>query len=196
MNYFKRMIVILIGAILISVGVNAFILPYSIIDGGMIGVALVLSYQWNIDTGFAFILLSIPIFIIVWRYHKQYCINSFIGMLVTGILMDLLSFTGTGAINNSLISSILGGLFVGLGIGILFLCDMSTDSIDLLAQFLSSLFNLNVGILVFLLDLIVIISALPFLNKDQTILSFITITTNCLIVTLVVSRSITFSSKI
>lgn len=190
------MIVILIGAILISVGVNAFILPYSIIDGGMIGVALVLSYQWNIDTGFAFILLSIPIFIIVWRYHKQYCINSFIGMLVTGILMDLLSFTGTGGINNSLISSILGGLFVGLGIGILFLCDMSTDSIDLLAQFLSSLFNLNVGILVFLLDLIVIISALPFLNKDQTILSFITITTNCLIVALVVSRSITFSSKI
>lgn len=196
MNYFRRMVVILIGAILISVGVNAFILPYSIIDGGMIGVALVLSYQWNIDTGFAFILLSIPIFIIVWKYHKQYCINSFIGMLVTGVLMDLLSFTGTGAINNPLFSSILGGLFVGLGIGLLFLCDMSTDSIDLLAQFLSSLFNLNVGIIVFLFDLIVIISALPFLNKDQTILSFITITTNCFIVTLVVSRTITFSSKI
>lgn len=190
MIYFRRIVVILFAVFLISVGVNVFILPYSIIDGGMIGVALILNYKWNLSTGLAFIVLSIPIFIVVWRYHKQYCINSFIGMVVTGTFLDHFPLNGFGEISNPLVSSILGGLFVGFGIGLLFLCEMSTDSIDLLAQFLASVFKLNVGMIVFLFDFLVFIFAIPFLNSEQTILSLITITTNCLIVTFVVSRSI------
>lgn len=55
-----------------------------------------------------------------------------------------------------LISSIIGGVLVGLGIGMMLCYETSTGGTDLLAQFLSRIFRVNVGIMIFIIDAIVI----------------------------------------
>ncbi len=186
MSVLKRISVIFVSALLISAGVNGFIMPNNIIDGGMIGIALVLNYKWGFNIGMSFIVLSTPIFLVVWMYHKRYCFNSLIGMVITGILIEFSLFAFVGQYYHPLLGSILGGLFVGLGIGILFLVDISTDSIDLLAQLVAFLTNYNVGIIVFFFDFIIILLASPILTNSGIILSLVTISVNGFIASLII----------
>ncbi|UCZ52603.1 YitT family protein [Bacillus shivajii] len=189
MNLLKKLMVIIIGATFISVGVNSFIMPHYIVDGGIIGVAIVLNYMWDLSVGMSFVLLSFPIFLVIWFFHRSYCMNSIVGMIVTGIFIDVLNFDTYIYFSSPLFSALLGGLFLGAGIGILFLYDISTDSIDLLAQFISFMWRLNVGITVFIFDLAIVVSAMTVLPKEAVILSMLTITTNGVMTTLIVSRA-------
>ncbi|RKJ17248.1 hypothetical protein D7X33_46885, partial [Butyricicoccus sp. 1XD8-22] len=64
MQVFIKGLVIIIGSILISLGINLFLVPYEILDGGIIGIGLILNYLWNLKPGLMIICLSIPIFMI------------------------------------------------------------------------------------------------------------------------------------
>lgn len=86
MYFIKKSIVIVIGSILVSLGINLFLAPYEVLDGGIIGIGLISYYLWGLQTGFIIILLSIPIFIIAWIYYRDYFYNSLHGLLVSSFL--------------------------------------------------------------------------------------------------------------
>ncbi|PTX58453.1 putative 5xTM membrane YitT family protein [Melghirimyces profundicolus] len=167
--------VILAGGLLISLGINLFLTPHRLLDGGMIGLALILRYLWGMKTGFSMIMLSLPIFLAVWMMDRRMFLNSFYGMLVSAWLIDWLSPL-RGTIHwPILFSALSGGLLVGTGVGLMLRFKTCTGGTDLLAQLIADRYQWNPGILIFLIDAVIIGIGSFILTPVQLFHTFLTI---------------------
>ncbi|MGM0876010.1 MAG: YitT family protein [Bacillota bacterium] len=175
MSFIKKGIIIIIGSTLISLGINYFLVPYKVLDGGIIGIGLIVNYLWGLKAGLMIILFSIPIFLIAWFGYRDYFYNSLHGMIISSLFIDFLHPVKAFFYIDAVFSSILGGILVGFGIGMMLKYKTSTGGTDLVAQFLSDKTGVNVGILIFLIDAVVILSGGLLFSTDTLLLSIITI---------------------
>jgi uncharacterized membrane-anchored protein YitT (DUF2179 family) len=152
----KKTVAISIGSALLAIGINVFLVPHHLLDGGIIGIGLIVKYIWNIKVGVTIICLSVPLYIIAWFYYRPFFYNSLHGLLFSSLMIDVCSvFRGMISLD-PMTSSIIGGVFVGAGIGMMLREETSTGGTDLLAQFIAKITNWNVGIIIFLIDMVVI----------------------------------------
>ncbi|UOQ45954.1 YitT family protein [Halobacillus salinarum] len=179
MKLIHKSATILFGSFLLSIGINFFLVPYELLDGGVIGLGLIINYLTGVQAGLIIIVLSLPIFIMAWIWDRSYFYNSLHGMLFSSFAIDLLAPLHTGfSLENyfsSLWSSITGGLFIGTGIGIMLRSKTSTGGTDLLAQFLAKLFRMNVGLVIFFIDIAVIGLGGILISSQSFALSAVTI---------------------
>jgi uncharacterized membrane-anchored protein YitT (DUF2179 family) len=181
MLYLPKLIAIVVGSLFIAMGINFFLVPFQVLDGGMIGISLILNYIWDTKIGLMIMILSLPIFIIAFRYHREYFYESISGMLISAFVIDLLApyqYYFLYYIElTSFTSSVLGGALVGIGIGLMLRYKTSTGGTDLLAQFLTKWIPLNLGLLIFIMDGMIIgiggllISVETFYNSVLTIMA-------------------------
>ncbi|WP_216831457.1 YitT family protein [Alkalihalobacterium elongatum] len=172
----KRFFAVLFGSLLISYGINQFFIPHHILDGGMIGVGLIIHYVWQLDVGITIILLSIPIYIFAWKYYRAFFYYSIPGFLVSSFFIDWFRFLAIPYEINPLLSAILGGLILGAGVGIMFRVDISTGGLDLLAQMIADFSKINIGIMIFIIDFIVVIGGIFVISPTEILLSVIAVT--------------------
>lgn len=175
MFFLKKGMVIIVGSIFISLGINLFLTPYEILDGGIVGVALILYYLYKLKIGLMSIILSIPIFFIAWFKYRGYFYNSLHGLIVSSFMIDLFKPLRSLIQIEAIYSSILGGIFLGLGVGLMLRFKTSTGGTDLIAQFLSVKTGINVGIFIFVIDSTVILTGGLLLSSSTLVLSIITI---------------------
>ncbi|MFT9485965.1 MAG: YitT family protein [Tepidibacillus sp.] len=179
MQLFSKAIAILLGSLILAVGINFFLVPFHLLDGGMIGIALIVNYLSGLKVGLTIILLSIPIYLLTWFKYRSFFYHSIHGMLISSLFIDVLRpyqyYFLYYVELDPLSSSIIGGLFVGTGIGIMLRFKTSTGGTDLLAQYLSTILPINVGLIIFMIDAIVIYLGGVLISKETLILSFITI---------------------
>ncbi len=167
--------VIIIGSIFLGIGINCFLVPYKVLDGGMIGVGLIMKYLWGLEAGLVIISLSVPIFLLAWFKYREYFYNSLHGMLVSSFFIDVFHFLPKVISLDAAISSIIGGVLVGFGIGIMLRFKTSTGGTDLIAQFISDWTGMNVGILIFIIDSLVIFAGGLLFSTETLLLSIIAI---------------------
>ncbi|WP_121661670.1 YitT family protein [Metabacillus litoralis] len=190
MNTIKIVSVIVLGSLLLSIGINVFLTPYKVLDGGMIGIGLILHYLFDLKAGIMIIVFSAPIFLVAWIYYRKYFYNSLHGLLLSSFFIDLLKPLDGIVHASPIVSSIIGGIFVGSGIGLMLRIGTSTGGTDLLAQFISDRSGINVGILIFCIDMVVILLGGLLISSETLILSCITIVIVGLTTTIVSSKSI------
>ncbi|WP_077211052.1 YitT family protein [Bacillus dakarensis] len=171
----QKILAIIIGSAVLGIGVNGFIVPHHLLDGGLIGISLIFHYYYHFPTGLTMIFLSIPLYILSWFFNKRYFYYSIHGLLVSSFLIDVLSFLRHQFTLNILPSAIIGGILIGCGIGIMLRYETSTGGTDLLAQILSKMVSINVGLLIFMIDGIVILLGLKVVGLEKFLYSFITI---------------------
>jgi uncharacterized membrane-anchored protein YitT (DUF2179 family) len=82
MLFITKFIAIIIGSLFLVIGINFFLVPFKVIDGGVIGIALIAKYMWGLKTGLTIILCSIPIYIVAWVRYRNFFFSSLHGMLV------------------------------------------------------------------------------------------------------------------
>lgn len=172
----RRITSILAGSILLSIGINGFLVPYHLLDGGIIGISLILKYIWGFKVGLTIIFLSIPLYVIAWIYFRNYFYNSLHGLLFSSFLIDILSPLKNMVETPILQSAITGGVLVGAGIGIMLREDTSTGGTDLLAQFISKVTKLNVGMLIFIIDGIVLLIGSQTVGAQSFLYSIVAVT--------------------
>lgn len=180
MPFFHKAIAILLGSILLSIGINFFLVPFHLLDGGIIGIGLIVKYIFGIQAGLVIIILSLPIFIIAWFYYRNYFYNSLHGMLISSFFIDL--FYPFHDLLHSyielppLFSSMIGGVLVGLGISVMLRYETSTGGTDLLAQFVANVLRVNIGLTIFIIDAMVICLGGLMISSEIFFLSAVTIT--------------------
>ena len=175
MFFLKKGLVIIVGSIFLSLGINLFLTPYEILDGGIVGVALILYYLYKLKIGLMIMILSIPIFIIAWFKYRGYFYNSLHGLIISSFLIDLLKPLRSLFQIEAIYSSILGGIFLGCGVGLMLRFKTSTGGTDLIAQFVAVKTGINVGIVIFIIDAAIILIGGLLLSSSTLVLSIITI---------------------
>lgn len=171
----KRLFVLLFSSVCIGIGLNMFLLPIHLINGGIFGVSLLIKYVWGIKIGHSMIMINVPIYLLSLLSSKTYFINAIIGLIFTSTMIDLLTPL-IGLVQLPILASaILGGIVIGVGIGSMLRLNISPGGMDLLALLISKSKGINPGIVIFLMDAVIIIIGMIVLNDVRLMYSFVTV---------------------
>lgn len=176
--FLQKSLIIFLGSILIAIGINFFIVPYHLLDGGAIGISLIIHYLFNVKVGIAIICVSLPIFLIAWMNYRTFFYNGIHGLLFSSVIIDFLyplHIAGQKLITNELAGAISGGIFVGLGIGLMLRSDITIGGTDLLAQMISKMLRINPGLGILSIDILVVVLGSLLVDSVSLLYSCITV---------------------
>lgn len=178
MYTFRKLIAIVVGSLLIAVGVNFCLVPYELLDGGALGVALIFHYLKDIEVGLAILMVSLPIFALAYFFHRPFFYNGMNGMLFSSLIIDFfypLHILGERYMTVPIISAVAGGLLVGSGVGLMLVYNTSIGGTDLFAQIIAKHIRANPGVIIFVVDVLVISIGSYLLPAANFLLSFVTV---------------------
>lgn len=181
----------LFGSAIFALGFSLFLEPNNINSGGISGLAQAIAHVIGIqNVGLLSVLLNLPLFLIGGiRVGKRFFVGSLIGMLVSGVLIDLFASISIG-FQDSLVSGIYGGLLCGLGIGVVFAAGTSTGGSDILVRLLKLHYrNVPIGMISMTFDtLVVILTGIVFHDISRALYSGIAVFITGQVMDLVVYR--------
>lgn len=164
-----KIMTIAIASVFIGVGINGFILPSHLINGGIWGISLLLSYLMGWKLAFIFTCLNIPIYFVAIHYDLEFFLYGLIGTFISALMISFLAPLNGMFHFPFLLSICLGGIFVGTGAGLMLRIHASPGGLDLLALILSKILSLNVGLVILIIDSLIILSG-AFIFKQAAFL--------------------------
>lgn len=144
---FIRILLITIGIILSIIGINGFLAPANLLSNGFAGIAVLVDYMYNINMGVFIFVINIPIFLYSRKYvDKEFFYSSLINMIIysvaLGATQDFFTFIN---INDIMMQSIFGGVFVGIGLGLIFKANASLGGMDIVTAILKIRYDISIG---------------------------------------------------
>lgn len=183
----KKLAVIGFGSTMIGIGVNGFILPFHLINGGMFGISLVFNYLWHFSIGLTFVFLNIPVYLLAYKSDHNYFLYGLIGAVFSGFMIEIL-MPLKDVFHLPIISSvIIGGIIVGIGVGTMLRNQISPGGMDLLALLLAKWTKINVGIIAYAIDTVIIMSSLLLLQEPRLLYSLLIVSIVGLLATAITS---------
>ncbi|SMQ81877.1 Uncharacterised 5xTM membrane BCR, YitT family COG1284 [Bacillus sp. OV166] len=186
----KKLAIIGFGSTMIGIGINGFILPLHLINGGFLGISLLLKYIWGFKTGITFIFLNIPVYMFAFKSDPIYFINGVIGALCTGLMIELF-MPLNGIFHLPILSSVIvGAVIIGSGVGVMLRNHISPGGMDLVALIIAKWSKVNVGVIMFAMDAVIIITGLFLLQDVKLFYSLIIVAIVGLLASLITTISI------
>ena len=172
LNNVKEYALITTGTFLAAIAVGVFLAPHSIVSGGVSGIAIIINKFTGFPIGVAVFLMNVPLFVAGAIFlGKSFGIKSLYGAFIFSIFMDAVS-TRVLLTENILMSSLFGGVLLGIGFGLIFLTGATTGGTDILAAIGNKLVPLiDLGKWFFIFDIIIILSGTLFLRNTELLLS-------------------------
>lgn len=184
---------IILGSVFFALGYSWFLLPYNMAPGGVAGISQIVYYYTGIPNGTCMILINIPLFIISFSViGKAFGANTIFGMLISGLMTDLMSLKTLAALglveldkytfavngrpvyallkpDDMLLSAIAGSVLLGLGLGIIFKFRGSTGGTDIPVAIIKQKTGFSIGAGYCIVESGIILAVALFL-KDPKIL--------------------------
>ncbi|MGN7399560.1 YitT family protein [Cytobacillus praedii] len=159
----KEYVYVLIGAAIVAITFNVFLLPNRVASGGVSGISTILDAVIGWEPAYVQWAFNIPLFIAgVVFLGKQFGAKTFVGTIFLPFVVFLTKDFGAWT-NDPLLASLFGGIGVGLGLGVVFRGKASTGGTDLAAQIINKYTGLSLGTCVAIIDgLIVLTAAMVF----------------------------------
>lgn len=180
-----------IGSTLFALGFSLFLAPNEINTGGISGLAQIVVHLLNIGSvGTVSVVLNLPLFLLGGiRIGKRFFCGSLLGMVLSGILIDLFSAIPFDA-QDMLVSGIYGGLLCGVGLGTVFSAGTSTGGSDILVRLLKLRYrNVPIGTISMCFDaLVVILTGVVFRDVSKALYSGVVVFITGQVMDLVVYR--------
>ena len=156
LRWIRNYSLILIGAFIMASGFVLFITPYKFVPGGVYGISIVIHYLIGTPVGMMALAFDIPLTIIgIKILGPRFGMKTVVGFFSTAIFMDTLTyFYGNEPLvqNDALLSSIFGGLFIGVGLGLIFKAKATSGGSDIVAMIISKYTKLPLGQLMIIVD--------------------------------------------
>lgn len=166
-----------VGCFFMAVGTSLFLLPNKLSSGGFAGIATIFYYLMDIPVGTTVLILNIPVFLLSYfRNGKELFLKSIYGTFFFSLFLNLtedrILFT-----QDKLLSSIYGGVLVGIGTALVLRENGSTGGSDLLTYIIRSFFpKFRSGSLLVMIDAVIILfNVLIFREIEIGLYSFIAI---------------------
>lgn len=169
----KRMAWLTFGALLVALGLETFMVCNNLIDGGVIGISIIVSYLYSLPLGAVIVLLNIPFFIFGFKkLGKNFLISSIYAILCLGFFVSIIGHCHK-VTNNLLLAAVFGGLIVGAGVGIILRNNGSLDGTEVIAMTISKKIGFSVGEIVMFFNIFILASAGFVFDWDKAMHSLI-----------------------
>ncbi|TXK81902.1 YitT family protein [Paenibacillus sp. N3.4] len=169
----RRGVFLFLGAALMSVGLEIFLVPNKIIDGGITGISIILSYITNIQVGLFLTLLNLPFLYLGYKMiGKTFALSTLFAILIMSTGTILLHPVPPLTID-PLLAAVFGGIILGIGVGIVIRFGGSLDGTEIVAILTSKKIPFSVGEIVMFFNLFILGSAGFVYSWDRAMYSLI-----------------------
>lgn len=160
MENLKDYIKIVLGASLMALSLDMFLIPNTIAAGGVSGIAAILEYAFDFKPSLVIAIINVPLFVVGFKtLGKKFLLKSFVGTAVLSIMAEVL-YNVPKVTSNLLIASLSGGIVMGIGMGLVMSVNSTTGGTEVLAKILKKRFKkLSVGKLIVIIDGVVIVAS-------------------------------------
>jgi uncharacterized membrane-anchored protein YitT (DUF2179 family) len=168
---FQRIIMVILGACIMAIGLELFLVPNKILDGGIVGISIIISHLSDLPLGIFIFLLNIPfIFLGYKQIGKTFALSTALGITTlsaaTIMLHHLNPFT-----EDLLLSTVFGGIVLGIGVGLVIRYGGSLDGTEILAILFNKKLPFSVGEIIMFFNLIIFSFAGFVLTWEQAMYS-------------------------
>lgn len=172
-RHFKDLILISLGVIMASIGLKEFLLPNGFLDGGAMGVALLLEIITKIDLSLLIIIVNIPFILIgAKQISYEFAVKSSLAILALSLLVHFITFPVLT--DDKLLISVFGGFFLGAGIGFTIRGGAVIDGTEVLAIYVSKKTSLSIGDFIAVFNVILFLFAALLTDVETAMYSMLT----------------------
>ncbi len=171
-------LLLIAGSTVAAFSLERILIPSTIMDGGMVGVAMIISRLTGLPLGLMTIVLNVPV---VWiggrKLEKSFFVRTFTAMGVFSLALSLFSssmFSNITITEDKLLATVFGGLLLGVGVGMVLLGGGCLDGTEAVAILISKRTRLSVGQIVLFCNAVIYLTAGLIFNLDSALYSLLT----------------------
>ena len=174
-EFIKRGFFLIVGAFIVAVALEMFLLPNKIIDGGVIGISMMTSYLTDWNLGLLIFCINIPFVLLAYKtIGKKFVINTFFAIVMLAIATNVVS-QFHHITEDLLLVTIFGGILLGIGVGLILRNNASLDGTEMVSLFLSKKLKIvSVGELLMFINLFIYAAAGFVFEWDRAFYSILT----------------------
>lgn len=169
----KEFMFLLLGVLSASVGLKSFLLPNKFLDGGAMGVSLLLQFLTDINLSVLIVAINAPFIVIGARQLSvAFALKSSVAILALALLVHFLDFPALTS--DKLLISVFGGFFLGMGIGLSIRGGAVIDGTEVLAISISRGTSFTVGDIIAIFNVLLFSLSAVFLSIETAMYSILT----------------------
>lgn len=164
---------ITIGAILSAFSIQTFLSPNMILDGGIIGISMIVSKLTNISLSIFTIILNIPFLLIGYKnLGKKFLIKAVYAMLIFSCFLTMFSNVNE-LTDDILLATIYGGIILGIGVGLVIRSGGCLDGTESVAIIINKKTSFSTGQIIMLFNIFIYLTAGVLFGLDKALYSLL-----------------------
>ncbi len=167
-------LILTLGSILAAFALEQFLIPNTVLDGGITGISIIIYKLTNIPLGLLVVLINIPFIYIGYRnLGKRFLFRTIYAMLTFSLFLSYLELFDPFT-EEMLLATVFGGAILGVGVGLIIRSGGCNDGTESVAIVISKRTNLSVGQIVLIFNLVIYIVAGFIFGFDRAMYSLLT----------------------
>jgi len=171
----RQVVLITIGAIIAAIGLELFLVPNDILDGGVIGLSIIAAKLFDIRLSLFIVLFNIPFLIIGFRKMGwKFTLHTLYGVIVLSLCTSYLHHFEP-ATDDLFLATIVGAVILGTGVGLVIRTGGALDGTEIIAILVSRKTPVSIGQFIMVLNVFIfILAALLVFSLETAMYSIIT----------------------
>lgn len=169
----KDILFLLAGVLSAGLGLKGFLLPNNFLDGGVMGISLLVRQLTGINLSLLVVLINFPFIIIAYKQvSKKFALKTLVA--IAGLAVALAVIEYPIITTDKLLIAIFGGFFLGAGIGLSIRGGSVIDGTEVLAIYSSKKTALSVGDIILVLNIVIFSVAAYLINIETALYAILT----------------------
>lgn len=167
-------ILLTIGAIISALALECFLIPNTILDGGITGISIILFKLFAIPVSLLVLILNIPfVFVGYKNLGKHFLYRTIYSMIIFSLFLSYFENV-TSFVDDILLATVFGGALYGIGVGMVIHFGGCVDGTESVAIVISKKTSFSVGQIVLFFNLIIYTVAGSIFGVDRALYSLLT----------------------
>ena len=164
---------ITIGAVLSAFSIQTFLSPNMILDGGVIGISMIVSKITSLPLSIFTIILNIPFLLIGYKnLGKKFLIKAVYAMLIFSCFLTMFSNVNE-LTEDILLATIYGGIILGIGVGLVIRSGGCLDGTESVAIIINKNTSFSTGQIIMLFNIFIYLTAGALFGLDKALYSLL-----------------------
>jgi uncharacterized membrane-anchored protein YitT (DUF2179 family) len=153
---------LLLGALVQAFAMRLFLVPGQLVSGGISGAAQIINHFVSFPIGVMVLIGNIPLFILGWRYlgGPRFALRTAVAVTAFALFTDLLVLflPDAGMTDDNVLNALFGGVFLGVGLGLVYRGQGTSGGSDILGRILNHRFGISISQAYLITDTLVVLA--------------------------------------
>jgi len=169
----KSLLLKILGVIFAAIAIKGFMIPNHFLDGGLLGISILIHEFYHIEVAIPLVLLNLPFVYLGYRkIGKNFAAHALLAIILLGVSLYFIKIPTVT--NDHFLTAIFGGVFVGLGLGFVIRGGGVIDGLEVLAEYTNKKFGLSTSEIIMAINTLIFLIIAFYLGLEKAMYSILT----------------------